>query len=335
MMSQKILVTGGAGYIGSHVVKQLGKAGYKIIVLDNLSTGNENAVTYGELVKGDLSDKDLLDFLFKHHQFDAVMHFAGSIIVPESVEKPDLYYQNNTINSFHLMQACLKYKVKNFIFSSTAATYGILPQGYAAEDLPTHPINPYGESKLMTESMLKDLSLAYEDFNYVALRYFNVSGADPEGEIGQAFPGATHLIKVNCEAASGKRDKTFIFGTDFETPDGTGVRDYIHVVDLANAHLKALDYLQAGGKSDVFNCGYGKGFSVREVIKAVKEVTKVDYPVVEAPRRLGDPAILVSKVDKIRSHLNWSPEYDDLNFIIKTAYEWEKSEVFARWGNSK
>lgn len=332
-MAKKILVTGGAGYIGSHVVKLLGESGYDVVVYDNLSTGNKNAVLYGELVEANLEDLDTLDAVFAKHQFDGVMHFAGSIVVPESVENPIKYYSNNTENSFHLMQLCLKHKVNNFIFSSTAAVYGNLENGIATEETLTQPINPYGYSKLMTEQMLKDISFAHKDFNYIALRYFNVSGADPDGKIGQAFPGATHLIKVNCEAAAGKRNKTYIFGTDFETPDGTGVRDYIHVVDLANAHVKGIEYLFKHKTSQVMNCGYGHGYSVREVVNAVKEVTGVNYPVEEANRRAGDPAQLISKVDKIHSLLDWNTKYDNLEFIIKTAYEWEKGETFASWKN--
>ena len=230
-MKKKILVTGGAGYIGSHVVKELGKKGFDVIVFDNLSTGFRESVKEAELVVGDLGIKRDLDDLFKKHKFDGVMHFAGSIIVPESVEKPLMYYKNNTENSLNLIETCVKNNVGSFIFSSTAAVYGIPDEKFAKESSLTNPINPYGQSKLMTEHMLRDTSHANEEFNYVALRYFNVSGADPEGEIGQAFPGATHLIKVNCEAAAGKRDKTYIFGTDFDTEDGSGVRDYIHVVD--------------------------------------------------------------------------------------------------------
>ena len=259
------------------------------------------------------------------------MHFAGSIVVPESVEKPLMYYKNNTENSLNLINLCVKYNVSNFIFSSTAATYGIIESGEATEETPTLPINPYGQSKLMTEMMLKDASIAHKDFNYIALRYFNVSGADPDGKIGQAFDGATHLIKVNCEAATGKREKTYIFGTDFETRDGTGIRDYIHVVDLANAHLCALEYLFENKQSDIFNCGYGRGFSVREVVSAVKKVTDSNHTVIEADRRAGDPAVLVSNVDKIKKILKWKPKYDDLDFIIKTAFNWEKSSTLESW----
>lgn len=334
-MSKKILVTGGAGYIGSHVVKELGKKGYEVIVYDNLSTGFRDAVTHGELVLGDLSDTEKLESLIINHKFDGVMHFAGSIVVPESVENPILYYKNNTENSLSLISLCLKHNVNSFIFSSTAAVYGTLDEKYASEDSKTIPINPYGRSKLMTENMLMDSAFAHQQFNYVALRYFNVSGADPDGEIGQAFPGATHLIKVNCEAAAGKRGKTYIFGTDFDTEDGTGVRDYIHVVDLARAHVLSLEYLFEKQESNIFNCGYGHGFSVKEVVSTVKEVTGVDYPVIETERRSGDPAFLVSNAQKIQKVLGWKSQFDDLKFIVKTAYEWEKSDVLSNWQKSK
>ena len=330
-MNKKILVTGGAGYIGSHVCKQLGEAGYDIVIYDNLSTGNKSAILYGELVQANLEDLETLDATFKKNKFDGVMHFAGSIIVPESVEKPVMYYKNNTINSLELINMCEKHGVENFIFSSTAAVYGVPDGDEASEETPTNPINPYGQSKLMTEHMLKDTSFANDNFNYVALRYFNVSGADPDGKIGQAFPGATHLIKVNCEAAAGKRDKTYIFGTDFDTHDGSGVRDYIHVVDLASAHLRAIEFLFKNKESKVLNCGYGRGFSVKEVVKAVKEITGVDYEVEEAGRRAGDPAKLISRADKIKDVLAWTPKHDDIQFIIKTAFDWECGETFKSW----
>lgn len=327
----KVLVTGGAGYIGSHVVKELVRENHEVIVVDNLSTGNSQAVKSAKLIVEDLANTKAIEQILQEHRPQAVMHFAGSIIVPESVEKPLDYYQNNTLNSYNLIKLCLDYQVNNFIFSSTAAVYGSIDNGVAVETLSTNPLNPYGSSKLFTEHMLQDVSQANENFNYVALRYFNVSGADPDGEIGQAFPGATHLIKVNCEAAAGKREKTYIFGTDFETPDGTGIRDYIHVVDLAKAHIAGLNYLQQHKKSQVFNCGYGHGFSVREVVKAVKQITGVDYPVEEAPRRAGDGASLVANVDKIKFYTSWLPKYDDLNLIISHAYQWETSEVFKSW----
>lgn len=323
----KILITGGAGYIGSHVVKALGQLGHDITVFDNLSTGHREAVTYGDLVVGDLTDKPKLDELFKTRKFEAVLHFAGSIVVPDSVSDPLGYYQNNTVNSHFLLTLCQKHKVNQFIFSSTAAVYGMPGDGVCREDSPLAPINPYGQSKLMTEHMLKDLAFA-SDFRYVALRYFNVSGADPEGRVGQSFPKATHLIKVASETACGKREKMDIFGTDFNTPDGTCVRDYIHVSDLADAHVKALEYLAKGGKSEVLNCGYGRGFSVKEVIARVKEITGVNFTVIEGPRRAGDPASLTAKADRIQQVIGWKPKYDDLNIIIKSAYEWEKKRPY-------
>lgn len=328
---KKILVTGGAGYIGSHVCKALDRAGFEIVVLDNLSTGNRGAVQWGEFIKGDLVDRELLDSLFQQYRFLAVMHFAGSIKVPESVENPQKYYGNNTRNSFNLIECCKQHNVNNFIFSSTAAVYGELVDGYASEDLPLNPINPYGRSKLMTEWMLQDLSQSKNDFNYIALRYFNVSGGDPEGDIGQAFPEPFHLINIACEVAAGNREKAFIFGTDYPTEDGTCERDYIHVSDLADAHVKALEYVVEQKESMAVNCGYGHGFSVKAVLAEVKRATQVDFPVENAPRRAGDPAILVSKVDKIKKTLNWTPQYDDLSLIIKTAYEWEKSETYRSW----
>jgi UDP-glucose 4-epimerase len=323
----KILITGGAGYIGSHAVKALGPLGHDLTIYDNLSTGHKEALTYGKLVVGDLADKAKMDELFKVEQFEAVLHFAGSIVVPESVSDPLKYYQNNTVNSHFLISLCEKYKVKNFIFSSTAAVYGMPKDGVCSEDSELSPINPYGQSKLMTEMMLKDVAFA-SDFRYVALRYFNVSGADPEGKIGQSFPEATHLIKVACEVATGKRESIKVFGTDYPTSDGTCVRDYIHVSDLADAHVKALDYLAAGGKSQILNCGYGHGFSVREVLSRVKEITGKDIKVIDSPRRAGDPASLTAKADLIGKIIGWKPKHDDLNKIIKSAYEWEQKRPY-------
>jgi UDP-glucose 4-epimerase len=327
MVSMKVLITGGAGYIGSHVVKALGKLGHDLVVVDNLSTGHKSAVTYGELVVFDLADKHKLDSLFQEHKFQAVLHFAGSIVVPHSVSDPLTYYQNNTINSHQVISMCVKHKVQNFIFSSTAAVYGMPEDGVCSEDSKLAPINPYGQSKLMTEHMLRDVSQV-SDLRYVALRYFNVSGADPEGNIGQSFPEATHLIKVACEVATGKRDSIKVFGADYPTPDGTCVRDYIHVSDLADAHVKALQYLAQGGKSEVLNCGYGHGFSVREVLNRVKDITGVNIKVEDSPRRAGDPASLTSVVKKIHNVIGWTPKYDDLNIIIKSAYEWEKKRPY-------
>lgn len=323
----KILITGGAGYIGSHVLKALGAGNHDITIYDNLSTGFRQAITSGELVVGDIAEKEKLDKLFADKKFEAVLHFAGSIVVPDSVSDPIGYYQNNTINSHFLLSLCAKYKVHKFIFSSTAAVYGMPDDGVCREDSELKPINPYGQSKLMTEHMLKDLAFA-SDFRYVALRYFNVSGADPEGRIGQSFPKATHLIKVACETACGKREKIDLFGTDYNTKDGSCVRDYIHVSDLADAHVKALEYLNKGGKSEVLNCGYGHGYSVKEVISRVKEITGVDFKVNEVPRRPGDPGSLTSEASRISKVIGWKPQYNDLNIIIKSAYEWEKKRPY-------
>lgn len=323
----KILITGGAGYIGSHVVKALGKLGREMIIYDNLSTGHRKALTHGEFIRADLSDSKTLESVFQNNKIAAVIHFAGSIVVPESVRVPLKYYQNNTVNSHFLISLCQKFGVEKFIFSSTAAVYGIPANGICSEDSNLNPINPYGHSKLMTEQMLKDVSQS-SSFNYVALRYFNVSGADLSGDIGQSFPEATHLIKVACEVACKKRESLQVFGTDYPTKDGTCVRDYIHVTDLASAHVKALQYLEAGGKSEILNCGYGHGYSVKEVIARVKEVTGVNFTVVESPRREGDPASLTAKADRIQNVLGWKPQYDDLNVIIKTAYNWEKTRSY-------
>jgi UDP-glucose 4-epimerase len=318
-----ILVTGGAGYIGSHVVCQLGEAGRRVLVLDNLSTGRRDAVLGGELVVGDTADRGLVAKLLKQHEVGAVMHFAAHTVVPESVADPLRYYGNNTCASRNLLQCCHEAGVRQVIFSSTAAVYGTVPEGHAGEDSPTAPINPYGHSKLMTETMLRDLAAA-SSLRHVTLRYFNVAGADPEGRLGQSTPGATHLIKAACEAATGKRDEIAIFGTDFPTPDGTGVRDYIHVDDLARAHVDALDYLDAGGESTTLNCGYGHGYSVKEVLSMVEKISGKPLPVSEASRRPGDPASVVAVADLIREVLGWSPRLDDLETIVRTAYEWER-----------
>ncbi len=323
MNNKKILVTGGAGYIGSHVVRQLGEAGEQVVTLDNLCTGFEAAVKAGELVVGDTGDAELLDRLFDEHGFDTVMHFAAHTIVPESVADPLKYYRNNTANSRTLLQACQQHGVKHFVFSSTAAVYGIPPEGKAAENTATLPINPYGTSKLMTEMMLRDLAFAGGP-RFVTLRYFNVAGCDPAGKIGQSTPNATLLVKVACEVAVGRRPEISIFGTDYATPDGTALRDYIHVEDLATAHLDALAYLRDGGESATLNCGYGHGYSVREVLNAVEKECGATLNKVEAPRRAGDPPILIAVSDRIKEVIGWTPKFDDLDTIVRTSLEWER-----------
>ncbi len=323
----KILVNGGAGYIGSHVVKLLGEqGGHEITVVDNFVTGFKDAVLYGDLVELDLSDYDAVDKLFEEKKFDAVIHFAASLVVPESVEDPLKYYMNNTANTTNVIRSCIKHNVNKFIFSSTAATYGEPSAEFipVKETTPTNPINPYGSSKLMSETVLKDTSFAFDDFKYIALRYFNVAGASVDGKIGQSTKGATHLIKVAAETACGKRDKMFVFGDDYDTEDGTCIRDYIHVEDLALAHLKALDYLNDGNDSDIFNCGYGHGFSVLEVLETMRKVSGVDFTAEIKERRAGDPSILISDNTKIKEVMGWEPKYDDLELICKTALDWEK-----------
>ena len=323
MKNNKILVTGGAGYIGSHVVRQLGAAGESVITLDNLSTGFEAAVTSGEFVAGDTGNAALLDEIFAANDIDTVMHFAAHTIVPESVADPLKYYRNNTASSRTLLEAAAKHGVKNIVFSSTAAVYGIPEGGLASEDSPTQPINPYGTSKLMTEWMLRDLAAAGGP-RYVALRYFNVAGCEPTGTIGQSTPKATLLVKVACEAATGRRPRIAIYGTDYPTPDGTGLRDYIHVEDLASAHLDALTYLRKGGDSAVLNCGYGHGYSVRDVLAAVERANGKPLKIVEEPRRAGDPPELIAVANRVREVLGWSPQFDDLDTIVKTSLAWER-----------
>ena len=323
MTQSSVLVTGGAGYIGSHVVRQLGEAGKSVIVLDNLSTGFEKAVTAGQFVMGDTADAALLDQILSEHPVDTVMHFAAKTVVPESVADPLRYYRNNTANTLNVLEACKRHHVKNFVFSSTAAVYGVLESGKADETTATAPINPYGTSKLMTEWMLRDFAAAGGP-RYVVLRYFNVAGSEPGGRIGQSTPEATLLVKVACEAAVGKRDKVSIFGTDYPTPDGTCLRDYIHVEDLAAAHLDALSYLRDGGESTTLNCGYGHGYSVREVLDAVERATGEPLNIEEAPRRAGDPPELVAVADRVRDVLGWTPKLDDLDRIVETSLAWER-----------
>ena len=320
-----VLVTGGAGYIGSHMVLELVDQGQQVIVLDNLSTGFREAVQApATLVVGDVGDQDLVATVIKKYAISSIVHFAGSIVVPDSVADPLGYYQNNTVNSRALMEVAVVTGVKKFIFSSTAAVYGNPAETPVSEDATPAPMSPYGTSKLMTEYMLADTARAH-DLRYVALRYFNVAGADPQGRSGQSTPRATHLIKVACEVATGKRRNMEIFGTDYPTKDGTCVRDYIHVSDLVRAHTAALEYLEAGGASDVFNCGYSQGYSVADVIAAVKRVSGVDFEVRQSGRREGDPASIVAASGKIRKALGWQPRYDDLDTIVGHALAWEES----------
>jgi UDP-glucose 4-epimerase len=319
-----VLVTGGAGYIGSHMVHALCDRGEDVVVLDNLSTGFTWAISpKAELVEGDIGDKALVSRLIREKAIKAVVHFAGSIVVPESVTDPLGYYLNNTVKSRDLLECCVKGDVPHFIFSSTAAVYGIPSANPVFENAGMAPISPYGTSKLMTEWMLRDSAFAH-DLEYVALRYFNVAGADPSGRTGQSTPRATHLIKVACQTALGQRDHMDIFGEDYDTPDGTCIRDYIHVSDLIAAHIDALDYLRKGGQSNVFNCGYGAGYSVREVIKSVEKAFGGSFDVRPAERRAGDPPALVAGADRVRSELGWKPQHDDLDFIVESALNWER-----------
>lgn len=320
--NSKILVTGGLGYIGSHIVRQLGEADYQVVVYDNCSTGSALSLLHGQLVIGDLGHVEHLQQVFSEHQFDAVIHLAASTVVPESVERPLSYYTNNTRNTLNLLECCRNFGVKNFIFSSTAAVYGEPIENPVHELSLTKPVNPYGKSKLMSEWMIRDYAAA-TDFRYVILRYFNVSGADPQGRIGQ-YTKSPLLIKIACEAALGKRSEVKVFGTNFPTPDGTGIRDYIHVEDISSAHIKALEYLQQGGQSQVLNCGYGQGYSVREVLNEVQAVTGMDFKVTEVDQRLGDPACVVAKADQIKKVLGWQPQFNSLNTIVRTALAWEK-----------
>ena len=324
-MSKTILVTGGAGYIGSHAVIAFLEAGYSVVVLDNLSTGVRTSVpSQVAFVEGDAGDPDTVRNVFNEHEIDGVIHFAGSLIVPESVSDPLKYYQNNTCVSRSLIENCVRAGVKRFVFSSTAAVYGNSERVPVTEDMPTQPVNPYGWSKLMTEQILWDTAAAHK-FSYIALRYFNVAGADPEGRVGQSTPGATNLIKVACEVATGKRKELEVFGEDYDTPDGTGVRDYIHVSDLVSAHVDVYRGLERNCGSAVLNCGYGHGYSVREVISAVESVCGRKLNVASVPRRAGDLGEMTANSNAIREGFGWQPRHDDLELIVRTALDWENS----------
>src|SRR6201997_3487253 len=325
-----ILVTGGAGYIGSHVVLQLRARGERVVVLDDLSRGFRRAVLDAPLVVGKVGDREAVLALLREHAVETVMHFAAYTIVPESVREPLKYYGNNTCSTRTLLECCLEAGVKYFVFSSTAAVYGIPAEGFASETTATAPINAYGTSKLMSEWMLRDAAAA-SALRYVALRYFNVAGSDTSGRIGQATPGATLLVKVACEAAVGKRPGVSVFGSDYPTPDGTGVRDYLHVEDLASAHLNALQYLRGGGKSTVLNVGYGHGYSVREVLRTLEKVAGKPLVIREEARRAGDPAYLVARAERIRQELGWKPRYDDLSAIVRDSLRWEKKLIEQPW----
>ncbi|MEW6334362.1 MAG: UDP-glucose 4-epimerase GalE [Thermodesulfobacteriota bacterium] len=321
----KILVTGGAGYIGSHVAKALGEAGHDLVIFDNLSTGHPWAVLAGRLIQGDLADRALIAETLRTFQPGAVMHFAASIQVEESVREPLAYYRNNVANTLNLLDAMRETGVRRLIYSSTAAVYGIPAKNPVDERAPLAPINPYGASKAVIERVLADLSAA-TDFRYVALRYFNVAGADPRGRIGQSYREATHLITRALKTAKGEYPRLALYGTDYPTPDGTCLRDYIHVDDLAAAHLRALDRLTETGTTEIMNCGYGHGYSVREVVDMARKVTGIAFPVEEVGRRAGDPPALVADSGLLRRLTGWQPLHDDLEFIIRTAWSWERNQ---------
>jgi UDP-glucose 4-epimerase len=326
----RVLVTGGAGYIGSHTTRRLIEAGYEITVVDTLYSGHRWAIPEEvDFHQLDAGDVDGVTRLLKKGHIEAIIHFAGHIVVPESVQNPTKYYRNNVIASMNLISACQRSGVELFVFSSSAAVYGNPEKVPVTEETTTLPINPYGRTKLITEWNLRDVATSSQlsangEFRFVALRYFNVAGAQPDGTLGQATPEATHLIKVACETALNKRESVAIFGTDYDTPDGTCVRDYIHVQDLATAHLDALQYLANGGPSETLNCGYGRGYSVREVLAMVRTVSGVDFPIIEVPRRPGDSAQLIADNQRILKVLGWLPQHDDLKEICRTAWEWER-----------
>jgi UDP-glucose 4-epimerase len=322
-VSQKtILITGGAGYIGSHVLLQLQAVGEHVVVIDNLYTGFRQAVGAAPLILGDVGDRELVTRVLREHEIDTVMHFAANTIVPESLHEPLKYYGNNTCVTRNLLDTCMRHGVRQFVFSSTAAVYGIPSGGIAREDMAPAPVNPYGRSKLAAEWMLRDLADA-SDFRYVSLRYFNVAGSDLQGRIGQSTRAATLLIKVACEVIVGKRPYVSVFGTDYDTPDGTGVRDYIHVEDVARAHVDALHYLRRGGASAVLNCGYSHGYSVRAVLESVQRIGG-PLTIKDEPRRAGDPPTLIAQADRIRSQLGWMPRLDNLDAIVDSALRWER-----------
>ena len=328
-MSDRVLVTGGAGYIGSHTALQLVEAGHDVVILDDLYSGNRWAVpSQANFQEGRIQDRALVTEIIKDCGIGSVIHFAGHVVVPESVENPAKYYDNNVVGSFNLINCCIENGVSEFIFSSSAAVYGTPAHGLISEDDPVSPINPYGTSKLITEWMLRDIAAAMKDrFRFAALRYFNVAGAHMGGKLGQSTPEATHLIKVACQAACGLRPYLSIFGDDYPTPDGTCIRDYIHVDDLAAAHLCALDHLRAGGDNLTLNCGYGRGFSVHEVVDKVKAVSGRDFEVRMDGRQPGDPPELVADNRKILQQFSWNPQYNDLGLICKSAFDWELSQA--------
>ena len=319
----KIFVTGGAGYIGSHVIISLGEAGHDVLVYDNLCNSTEKAVLYGKLVKGDLADTKLLNKTLADFKPEAVVHFAAFIQVEESVREPLKYYRNNVINTINLLEAMREHQINYFLYSSTAAVYGIPEKIPVDENAPMQPINPYGVSKVIIEQVLNDLAQS-SDFRYATLRYFNVAGADPKSRVGQKYRESTHLITRALKTAKGELKKLLIYGTDYPTPDGTCIRDYIHVTDMADAHVLTLNHLMKTGENLIMNCGYGHGFSVREVVEVSRKVTGIDFAVEETGRRAGDSVQLVANSDKLRNLTGWKPKYDDLEFIIKTAWEWER-----------
>ena len=329
-MSKTILVTGGAGYIGSHTAWRLLEKGHQVVILDNLITGFKSVVPEkAEFIEGDVGDSDLVRQLIETYNIEDIVHFAAHLLVPESVAQPARYYKNNVVASQNLINTALAAEIKHFIFSSTCAVYGMVETFPVNEQQPMQPISPYGRTKCVTEWNLEDINTAIQsghlqsDFKYVALRYFNVAGARVDGSLGQVTENTTHLVKVCAEAVLGIRDKVTIFGTDYPTDDGTCVRDYIHVDDLAQAHIDALNYLQEGGKSDTFNCGYGHGYSVREIIDVMKKVSGVDFKAIEGERREGDPPAIAADNKKITSQLNWLPKYNDIELICRTALAWE------------